>query len=192
MQPAPEEMTRFAETVGDPYADSGKLIVAFHLQAVEDEGASAAEGRPIFKEVEFVKIFTPGDKDNIVDRMAYPADRLRYPRQYAAFKAGREADIGTPLAAWPGINQAQRREMEYFNVRTVEQLANLTDANAMGHMGIQALKQKAQAFLDAAKAQAPVTVMQKELADRDQKIEMLEKVVREQGDRIEQLSKSRK
>src|SRR6266481_6333615 len=61
-------------------------------------------GRPIFDEVEHIRIIAPGGKDNINDRPVTLADKRRFPRQYAAFKAGQSqiAASGTPLTevAW--------------------------------------------------------------------------------------------
>ena len=65
---------------------------------------------------------------------------------------------GTPLVMWPVVNKSQIKEAAFFEVRTVEQLAELSDANCrrMG-MGYTELRSKAKAWLLAAKDSAVVT-----------------------------------
>ena len=58
---------------------------------------------------------------------------------------------GTPIEEWPILNRAQVDELRYMNIRTVEQLANVSDTNAQGMMGINMLRQKAQTYLENAK-----------------------------------------
>ena len=83
-----------------PGAGDDKLYVIFHMDIVKDEGKSVEEGRPIFNDVEFVQIFVPGDKTNVIDRPIRPSDKARFPKQYQAFKEGKaeEAQLQkTPL-----------------------------------------------------------------------------------------------
>jgi hypothetical protein len=75
--------------------------------------------------------------------------KRRWPREYAAFKAGIEAPLeGTPITEWPAINKAQVQTLQYLNVRTVESLAELTDEQVMKiGAGGMTLRGKAQAWL---------------------------------------------
>ena len=58
------------------------------------------------------------------------------------------------LEEWPGITRGQIEELKYLNIRTLEQLINVTDSNAQGIMGINVLKRRAAAFMEASKASA--------------------------------------
>src|SRR6185295_8097500 len=107
-------------------AGDEKLLVIFHWDIVKDDMQSIEEGRPIYRDTEFVRIFVPGDKNNVIDRPVRPGDKTRFPKQYDAFKAGagEEGQLdGTPLKDWPMVGRAQCAELHYFGIRTVEQLA---------------------------------------------------------------------
>jgi predicted RecB family nuclease len=81
---------------------------------------------------------------------------------------------GTPLSGWPLITDSQRRELEYFNIVTVEQLADVNDSFAGTMMGVHQLKQAAQRYIAAAKEKAPAIHLTKELESRDAQIAQLQ------------------
>lgn len=157
-------------------ADS-TMIVRFYMEAVKDDAASKAEGRPIFRDVPFVRISAPGDMTNAVVRRAWLdeskpkiCDSLRWPKQWAMFRAGIDPDskeAGTPLAQLPGITKAQVEEFAHFKVRTIEQLANISDEHLSKFRGGHAFRQRAQAWLDATAGNAPIEKMRNELEQRD-------------------------
>lgn len=169
----------------------GGPFVEFALHPKQNMEKSVQAGRPIFEDVEYVKIIVPGDRDE-VHRPARESDRRQFQQQYAAFKAGKEAPVtGTPLTAWPSLTASQVAELAFFNVKTVEQLADLPDAHAQKFMGIQAIKQKAKAFLEAAAGNAPLEKAMAAIEERDNVIETMQRQLKEQGDRIEQLAKKK-
>lgn len=146
----------------------GRLQVQFHLFPIKDAKRSAEEGRPIYEQREFVKIFVPGDKDNVVDREVEDADRRRFAREYDAWKRGLEAPtVGTPLSQWPAVDRAQVAELEFFHVRTVEELAGLADSHASKFRGINDLRQKARDYLAAAQGAAPLERLRYEVAAKE-------------------------
>lgn len=157
-----------------------KLRVDFRLQPWMDENASAREGRPIFKDLEFVRIIVPGDRNTIIDREVWPSDRVRFAEKYRAFKEGREQEsTGTSLEAWPSVTRAQVEELKFFKIKTVEQLADMDDSLGTKFMGFQKLKQAAKDFLAAANGAAVGTQLRAELAERDTAIAVLQAQVQE-------------
>ena len=155
-----------------------RLLVKFFTKAREDKSATLAEGRPIFKDVEYIDIKIPGSRTGGACRPATQRDKERFPRHYAAFQQRQEMpDEGTPLAMWPPMSRALVEQMAFFNVKTVEQLAAVPDNQTKNMLGMSKYKQLAQAYLDASKADAPMAQMQAELAERDAKIKF-------QGDTI--------
>jgi hypothetical protein len=132
------------------------LAVKFYISPLQNEQKSKLEGRPIFEDREFIKIMIPGSKSNVIDRLARPTDIARFPEHHRRFKARMDQDLveGTRLEEWPGITRGQCEEMKFFNVFTVEQLANLAASSAGNIMGIEALKTKANAYLDSSKENA--------------------------------------
>lgn len=189
MQVADESMMRMAEaSYFGRDVQEGRLAVQFRLNPVRDDVESEKQGRPIFKDVEFIKIVVPGDKDNVIDREVYPADRERFRVQYTAWKTNvKETAVdGTPLEEWTLITRSQVEELKHFNVRTVEQLASVSDGNLKNVGPYQSLKQKAKDFVDKAKGEAPVVKMRSELEAVKSENETLKRQIKELGDRFEQ------
>lgn len=176
-------MDRFNRFKGDD-----RLYVVFYLHPIRDDVASAAEGRPIYKEVEWVKIMVPGDKGNVINRPANGEDLQRFRTTYDKFKTNSQESLtGTPLEKWPRVTRAQVEELKHFGIRTVEQLSNLQDVHASKFMGIGVMRQWARDFLEAAKAEAPLSAMRAELDTRDAEIAALKDALADQAARLEAL-----
>ena len=130
------------------------VIPEFVVEAVKLEHRSQQEGRPIYEDREFVNIMIVGQRGATVHEPVNDEHKMRWPKEYAAFKAGRELPPeGTPLAEWPDSTMTKARVMElaFFNIRTVEDLAAVHD-NALGNLGMGAreLREKARTFLEIA------------------------------------------
>lgn len=171
--------------------DDKRLFVVFSYEPRVDHAASEKEGRNVYRDVEFVTIRIPGDKTLSVHRPVMASDKQRFPQQYAAFRSKSHEDVvGTPLNLWPGIRPAQVKELEYFNVHTVEQLASMPDSGSGQMMGVQALKRAARDYIENAKSQAPLLKVQQELETRDAQIAALQQALAEQGALISKLVKT--
>lgn len=193
-QIADESYVRMVEamnTQGQDPADA-KLWVKFEERPTQSADKSAEAGRPIFEPVEWIRIMVPGERDEI-ERPATDMDKVRFAKQYAHWKAtGQSSPTGTPLESWPAVTRSQVEELKFFKISTVEQLAEVPDVLGMKFMGINDLKAKAKAFLDAAAGNAPLQKMQSELDKRDAEIATLQKALKEQSDKIDQLLKQRR
>jgi len=129
------------------FAGDSRLHVAFSMRPLVNEEESAKAQRPIYEDREFIQIMIPGDKQNIILRVAEDFDRQRFAEHYAKFKAGASQVIGTPLAN-AGIFPASRcEEFAHFGIRTVEQLANANDNLAPRFMGFHGDKAAAGKWL---------------------------------------------
>lgn len=129
-------------------------LVEFFSEPVISENRSEAAGRPIFVDVEMVRIIVPGDARSIVTRRVTAQDKIEYEREYKAFKKGETiASEGTPLEHWGIITRGMARQLKTVNVFTVEQLANLSDEQLSytGVLGARVLRKQAAAFLEHAK-----------------------------------------
>ena len=145
----------------DPSAAKSPAIPQFFTEAVKLEWKSKQEGRPLFEDREFVRIIIPGDRRSMVVEPLNEGHQQRWPREYEAYKAGREAPLeGTPLSEWPvsAMSPARVQELAYFHIRTVEQLAAVNDAQLQGlGMGARELRERAKTWLEvAAKGAAPI------------------------------------
>lgn len=163
----------FLETPNpDMFTQMGKgderLAVRFFKKAARDDVASDREGRMVFRELEWVHIMVPGDRDHIIIRPAGEGDKRRFSKQYADFRAGNSDQvIGTPLEMWNKLNLAQIEEFRYIGVRTVEQLSELNDIACQKYPGAYKLKEEAGKFIALLKEEAPLKKMMSELEKRD-------------------------
>ena len=108
-------------------------------------------------------------------------DQVLWPsieRSYDAWLKGQEAPVsGTPLSAWPGVHTAQADRLKLMHIRTVEDVAGLTDADLdkIG-MGARALRDKARAFMQAKQGEAQIAAA---MVERDEENARLKSEVEE-------------
>lgn len=168
------------ESQRNGFDHDSKLFVAFSMKPHPDKEKSKTEGRPVYTSREYITIMVPGDKNNVISRPVTDMERRRFANKYAQFKAGlQQSESGTPLETVPWISREQVEELKFFNVRTLEHLAELADIHAQRFMGINALRQKARDHIALAKEQAPALRLTQELRERDQRIDALEKKLAE-------------
>ena len=159
---------------GRQYADDEKLLVRFETRAVQNEFKSKEAGRPIFEDADYIQIIIPGSREI----STFPMDEhylRRFRKRYEDWKnsADKVKIEGTMLSELTWMTKSQIAELNYSNVYTVEQLANLPDVLARSFMGAQQLKERAKNYLQKAADQAPMLKLQSELEKRDQEIEGL-------------------
>ena len=140
--------------------------VQWETVAVEDRNASIQAGRKIYKNVNMANITPPGTKDvfprvaeewladirNKAQEGRWPAQWVEhFEAQYRAWKAGQDIpENGTPLKGWPLLSPAELNNLISANVRTVEDLAALTEEGIRNAgMGARALRDKARAWLES-------------------------------------------
>lgn len=152
------------------------LHVVFYVKSVKDNYKSQKEGRPIFTDVPYVRILTPGNQLSEIDTPAREDHKQRFPLHWAAFtnSQSQETIVGTPVEEWPALSRAEAEGLKAIKFFTVEQIAGASDLQSQ-RMGMNAnsLRQKAQAFLANAKDSALSQKQAVELADKDKKIEDL-------------------
>ena len=139
-------------------------LVEFYRGAIQNNIKSAEAGRPIFDEHDFVRIQTPGDTRTLIETRAIDSHKQSYPKAWDAYSRGLEVVTeGTPLAEWPPASASQIKELQYVNIRTVETLAEVSDANIqkMGP-GYQQLRQRARDYIAHANDTAASTKADRE------------------------------
>lgn len=171
-------------------AGDEQLFTVFYMGTVQDSARTAQEGRPIFNDVECVRIIVPGDKNSIIDRPAEASDKARFAKQYELFKRGlseEEQVTGTRLTDWPYVSRAQCEELRYFGIKTVEQIANARDDVVSRMPGLTTLKQNAHVWLAKATQSAEAAQITKRLQDQDNEIASMREAMADQARRIEAL-----
>ncbi|AAK94385.1 hypothetical protein Mx8p50 [Myxococcus phage Mx8] len=189
---ADESLMQMAEAAhsGQKQAGADRLFVQFGMHAKRDEEETTKAGRPVFKDVEYIRIVVPGDRNNDIFRPATDEDRGLYRRQYEAFLAGKsDVQVGTPLKEWPAITRAEVENLAYFKIVTVEQLAAVPDALLQKIGPVRALVEKAKDCVKRAEGNAPSEQLRAELDTKNNELATLRQQLKEQGERIEQLSR---
>jgi hypothetical protein len=146
--------------------------VSFSVEKRVNKMKTAQAGKRTYDEIDFVTIVTPGDSRTVIHRPVTEFDKFRFPFEYAAFKRGEKVAVhGTPIEDWDEISDESIKDLKHHNIHTVEQIANLSDSVNGPLRGFTVLKQKAKLWLDGHKKTAATEA----LADRDAKIEELQK-----------------
>ena len=133
-----------------------------------------------YEDVVMVEIRLKGDPKTIIERNKRPEDEQRWPAQWKAFAAGKEAPLeGIPLREFPALTPADIATCHRYNIRTVEDLADMADVQLhnLGGRGVS-LKQRAVKFIEY--RQGP------DIDELKAQIERLEKLV---GDNISNVPK---
>jgi hypothetical protein len=182
-----------AEAGENRFAFDNRLNVKFYIRPKLDPAASEAEGRPIFRDVEYVVIKTPGDRFNWVDEPVTNEHRQRFGPRYQMFKAGMaEQVVGSPLSEWAAMPRSLVEELAVSGVRTLEQLADLADGHKQKFRGIEAWCKKAQDALQKSKDEAPAAALRVELAKRDADMATMQKAIDEQAAIIAEMRRGKK
>ena len=148
------------------------LSVRFYRKPIEIKDETIAQGRPIFKDADWIQIMTPGDQLNVIDTIARDNHKARFPQQWAVYqnKIGNQEEIvGTPVSAWPLVSMSQAEELKGIKFHTVESIANCSDQQLqrigmIAGMSPHAFREKARTYLNLAKDTAEVDAKNAELA----------------------------
>jgi len=138
-------------------ADS-RLAVQFYTRPVQNEFETQRQGRPIFLDCDFVKIFVPGDSLSVIDQPVREDHKTRFPIQWAHYQnkhGGDSKEIGTPLSQWALLTPSQVEELRALKFYTVENVANAADIalqriNMIAGMSPYAFRDRAVRFLKSA------------------------------------------
>lgn len=147
------------------------LYAEFYIKPVKQNFASEEAGRPIFKDVVYVKIMTPSDQLSQIDTIAREDHKARFPRQWAYFQnkqAGQQQVVGTPVGEWPQLTASAAEELRALKFYTVELIANANDGQLqkigmIAGMSPHSLRDKARAFLNLANDSAEEAKREAEL-----------------------------
>lgn len=185
----------------------------FWWDTAKNDVASTAAGRPIFDKVLMMKIFKPGDRDScphfMVERhyasgqvklcqgetkgpngqtMRGPwreimADQLK---AWETQNGDSGALNGTPLKEATFIDIALAANLRAVGIHTLEALKEVPDSQLhnLGHNG-RALRDQAANYLQAAAGNAPIVKLTADLAERDARIDELQRQLTELAAKLE-------
>lgn len=168
-------------------------IPRFYTAAVENKAASKSAGRKIFREMEMVDILIVGDSKSMVTHRVTPEIADRYPREYDAFKRNVEiAAEGTPLQEWPRATKSMVAEFGALNIRTVEDLAGLSDAQVqkLGTGGLT-FREQAKAYLAQAAGAAPAERLAAENEELKARMQRMDETIAALAEKVESVQVER-
>lgn len=164
-----------SETLTSERKEGPKVRFKFETRPEENAEKTREAGHAVFEDVDYITWYSIGDNLKSTSCRASKTAKF-YPHiwqvarpLYEAWKQGQDDPVtGTALAEWPAIGRGMVETLRGFNVRSVEDLADINDA-AMQRigMGARALRDKARAWLESAKTHGK---MAEELKARDDRI----------------------
>jgi hypothetical protein len=132
------------------FANDAQLLVRFKMHSELSQFKSKKQGVPIYDDIEIVEILNPGEKEPIIVQ-ADEFLKRRFPRQYEAFKSGLNHDSsGTPLNLLFAASPSTVKQLNAFNIYSVQQLANIPDSSITQIPMGRTLVEKAKAYLASA------------------------------------------
>jgi hypothetical protein len=167
---APSDDGAFRIAGGD-----ARLWVRFEKKAVKNAFKSEMEGRPIYEEVNYVRIQQPGERD-VYNQPATQDHIRRFPKQWEAFQKGAEQiPEGTPIALLFPNEEAVREVLLDLKILTVEQLASCSE-HAIERLGMDGRRYvaKAKAALDKSEALKEVTLLTHKYNESQDQIKVLQ------------------
>ena len=150
----------------EDYGGDSQLVVSFTTVPTLNKMASIKAGAPKYVDQDMITILVPGEAGKLVSAHGPVTDfyQWRFPNEYKAFKDGQAAvETGTSLHMWLEMTPAMIKELEFYNIRTVEQIANLSDSSSGVLRSFYALKAKAKQFLLDVNDKAKTSVLQMQI-----------------------------
>lgn len=168
--------------------DIPPVSVAFGFYPTLDNRKTQEAGHDVYRDVEFVKIAVPGDRNSLFFQPSSDSHRKRFPQAYAAFKAREHTPIeGMPVEEWAPVGRSLALNLKAMHIHTVESLAAVHDGNIdrIGSNGRE-LREKAKAWLaDAQNGAAAIKLAGEKQALQDQIAAMQAQILalsQQQGD----------
>jgi hypothetical protein len=132
--------------------------VSFELFPVVNGVLSKEAGREVCVDKEYVRIRVAGNDKEEFFGPVNDQIKDRFPSEYESWKKGNDVPlVGTPIQNWPQLTVSQVRNLQSLGVRTVEDMATLSDVGLQKvGMGARKLQDDARKFLSLAQAAADV------------------------------------
>ena len=172
-----------ADNPNNPFMLDKRLFVRFENLPCKDDLKSKEAGRPIFKDVVYIQIHTPGDRDNIIYRPMNDLDRKRFAERFEKWQKMQQDEHidGTPRSEWPAMPNATLYEMRYFQIYSVEQLAELSDSHLKKFRELAVWKKRAIEYLDVSARGAAASKLSKEKEELEARFAAQSKAIEEQA-----------
>lgn len=178
---------KFSVSHGD---DSG-LLVEFYNHPTRLGAESEKAGREVYKDVPYIRIRFPGDRNRMTERKVQDKDKSRFPIQWAAFENQEKVvEEGTPIDEWPPASRSFAMMCKSINIFTVENLAAVSDSSLENlGTGGRTFRDKARSWLEEAADGAEAMKLHKENEDLREDLAAKDIQIADLAARIEELEK---
>lgn len=159
------------------YGDDSRLAVMFYPKSTLNVVKSREEGIRVYDTQTYIRIHTPGEMLNIIDRPIQENDKHRFPKQWTQFlQHKQQVPEGTPVDLLFPNDPAIADNLKSRAVHTVQQLSKLS-SNAMDTigMGAQQWVTLAKQYLENASSGSAFLHLQEELKKEKQSNKLLQK-----------------
>lgn len=185
------------------YKDSDGSAIRVFVDTAPNAYLTEREGRPIFDEVIYVEVISPGSRGSqpvfeaervFSEEMGRPPRKTPHYEKYKKFvedfKAGTEnADLtGTPLSEWPEISVSLAASLRAQSIYTVEALAALPDnrLTVVGPDG-RTWRTKALTYIENAKDSGYATRLAADIENLRADIQQRDETISQMQARIQEL-----
>lgn len=158
------------------FGEDRNLLVMFYNKSIHNAVKSREAGKPIHESRIYVKIQSPGETLNVIDRPMKDEDKERFPKQWSQFVHNRtQVPEGTPVALLFPNYPHVAENLQGLGIFTIEQCANLS-ASAIDNIGRggQEYVNRAKAYLDSANKGVLFHELQAQLDEEKAKNKRLE------------------
>lgn len=157
--------------------------VEFFIEPVLRPLKFTEDGKQVFEDVEMIRIWAAGDRNTQWVGKVTREHKEEYRREYEAFKQGVEFNgDGYPIGMWAAITAPQAKHFLALGIRTVEELANISDSNLPKFgMGAAKIRNLAIRWLEEQSKSAPMTAF-------IQRAEAMDAKLAQQSDEIARLT----
>lgn len=154
--------------------DAG-MVVMFYLKPIHNPGKSSEVGSPQYDDKVFVRIHPPGERLNIIERLATDADKRRFPNQWHQFTQNApQVNNGVPIDMLFPAQPSVAAALKASGIHTIEQCAELS-AHAIENigMGCQVWVNDAVRYLEVANKGVKASQLKAIVEEKDREINSL-------------------
>lgn len=161
--------------------------VKFFDEYIPDPIETEKQGRPIYKCIPSISIQWPGGDETV--RAIEPQDKIEYPAHWAAYQSQQEPPTqGTPLTEWSMLPRTYQLELAAIGIKTVEQLAFISDEVKRRIGPLQKYCKIAKEWLESAgEGQTQIVALKEQLEREEKRSKKLEEQLELALQRIEAL-----
>jgi len=170
--------------------DDSALIVRFFVKPKLLGLRSKQAGRPVYEDREYVEIKVKGQDKQVAVHPVKEEHKQRFPIAYMQFQSKKPAPvIGTPVEMLPNLGPSLAMHLKSINIRTIEDLSNISDENTLQAIGMGARELVNRAKQWVSGSSTKEAGLQEQIEKAKAENEQLREMVAQMQSRMEALEK---